>query len=293
VLEDRLGRRDFSIDLRAGTVTCPGGQTAAITTSPQGARAANFSPTVCGGCALKDRCCPGRPNRHIALGEHEQFLLAARQALNDPATAAHLRHTRPRIERLLGLLAHRWGAQKPVHRQRQSPIASQLGRRAGQPQPDRPSPRHRDGMAASQPPESARKASDRPLRSAAIPDWPNKSEHRTERSTATRGTPRGRSHFKTSLPHASSSTSRRVRSPPTSTQRDASAGRTVDGQRAGDGDRADSPRTPGEHRSGSIGASWCRGSCSRRRPVTTRASWTTQPTRARCQRFWPRASRAS
>jgi hypothetical protein len=112
VLEDRLGRRDFSIDLRAGTVTCPGGQTAAITTSPQGARAANFSRTVCGGCALKDRCCPGRPNRHIALGEHEQFLLAARQALNDPATAAHLRHTRPRIERLLGLLVHRYGARK-------------------------------------------------------------------------------------------------------------------------------------------------------------------------------------
>ncbi|MDQ2759308.1 MAG: transposase, partial [Actinomycetota bacterium] len=112
VLEDRLGKRDFSIDLTAGTVTCPGGQTAAITTSPQGARAANFSRTVCGGCALKDRCCPGRPNRHIALGEHEEFLLAARQALNDPATTAHLRHTRPRIERLLGLLAHRYGARK-------------------------------------------------------------------------------------------------------------------------------------------------------------------------------------
>jgi len=30
-------------------------------------------------------------------------MIAARQALNDPATAAHLRHTRPRIERLLGL----------------------------------------------------------------------------------------------------------------------------------------------------------------------------------------------
>jgi Transposase DDE domain len=38
--------------------------------------------------------------------------LAARQALADPATAEHLRRDRPRIERLLGLLAHRYGARK-------------------------------------------------------------------------------------------------------------------------------------------------------------------------------------
>ena len=111
-LEDRLGKRDFTIDPAAGTVSCPAGQTATITTSAQGARAANFSRTVCGGCPLKDRCCPSRPNRHIALGEHEEFLLAARQALNDPVTADHLRQTRPRIERLLGLLAYRYGARK-------------------------------------------------------------------------------------------------------------------------------------------------------------------------------------
>jgi hypothetical protein len=67
---------------------------------------------VCGGCPLKDQCCPGRPNRQIALGEHEELQIAARQALNDPVTAADLRHTRPRIERLLGLLAYRYGARK-------------------------------------------------------------------------------------------------------------------------------------------------------------------------------------
>jgi hypothetical protein len=61
---------------------------------------------------LKDQCCPGRPNRAIALAEHEELLIAARDALNDPVTAAHLRHTRPRIERLLGLLACRYGARK-------------------------------------------------------------------------------------------------------------------------------------------------------------------------------------
>jgi hypothetical protein len=39
-------------------------------------------------------------------------LIAARQALDDPKTAEHLRRTRPRIERLLGLLAHRYKARK-------------------------------------------------------------------------------------------------------------------------------------------------------------------------------------
>jgi len=40
------------------------------------------------------------------------LLLAGRRALADPDIAEHLRRTRPRIERLLGLLAHRYGARK-------------------------------------------------------------------------------------------------------------------------------------------------------------------------------------
>ncbi len=39
-------------------------------------------------------------------------MIAARQALDDPHTVEHLRRTRPRIERLLGLLAHRYKARK-------------------------------------------------------------------------------------------------------------------------------------------------------------------------------------
>jgi hypothetical protein len=112
VTEGRVGKRDFQIDPAAGTVTCPAGHTARITTSKKGVRTARISRAVCGACPLKDQCCPGRPNRGIALGEHEELLIAARDALNDPVTAAHLRHTRPRIERLLGLLACRYGARK-------------------------------------------------------------------------------------------------------------------------------------------------------------------------------------
>jgi transposase len=112
IAEDRLGKREFHIDLQAGTVTCPAGQTVRVSTSKTGFRGANFSHKVCGACPLKDRCCPGRARRQINLREHEDLLLAARQALADPATAEHLRRSRPRIERLLGLLAYRYGARK-------------------------------------------------------------------------------------------------------------------------------------------------------------------------------------
>jgi hypothetical protein len=111
--DDRLVKRDFGIDLAAGTVTCPAGQTAPIRTAPSGQRRARFAKGVCDACPLRDRCvAPGRGRREILLAPDEQLLLAARQALDDPATAEHLRRTRPRIERLLGLLAHRYGARK-------------------------------------------------------------------------------------------------------------------------------------------------------------------------------------
>lgn len=111
-IDGRLGKRDFQIDLDAGTVTCPAGQTVQISTSKTGFRGANFTRDRCQDCPLKQACCPGRSRRQINLSEHEDLLIAARQALADPETAEHLRRTRPRIERLLGLLAVRYGARK-------------------------------------------------------------------------------------------------------------------------------------------------------------------------------------
>ncbi len=112
IVEDRLAKRDFGIDVQAGTVTCPGGHTVTISTSQSGFRGANFTAEMCRQCPLKDACCPGRARRQINLTDHEELLIAARQALADPDTAEHLRRTRPRIERLLGLLAERYGARK-------------------------------------------------------------------------------------------------------------------------------------------------------------------------------------
>lgn len=109
----RLGKREFRIDLDAGTVTCPAGQTAAIRTEPKGARRARFAKAACDVCALRERCVqPGSGAKAILLAPDQELLIAARQALDDPATAEHLRRTRPRVERLLSLLAHRYNARK-------------------------------------------------------------------------------------------------------------------------------------------------------------------------------------
>ena len=109
----KFGKRDFQIDLNTATVTCPAGQTAAIRTEPKGARRARFAKAGCDACVLRDRCVqPADGVKAILLAPEEELLIAARQALNDPATAEHLRRTRPRVERLLGLLAHRYRARK-------------------------------------------------------------------------------------------------------------------------------------------------------------------------------------
>ena len=109
----RLGKRDFAVDLAAGTVRCPAGETAVIRTEPSGARRARFAKRACDRCRLRDRCVsPVRGDRTVLLTADEELLIAARQALDDPVSAAHLRRTRPRIERLLSLLAHRYNARK-------------------------------------------------------------------------------------------------------------------------------------------------------------------------------------
>ena len=101
-------------------MTCPAGEVAPIG-PPQrsGMRAAIFPAAVCRACALKPRCVPGRRGRKIDLRRREDLLQAGREALKDPPTREHLRRTRPRIERLLGLLVHRYHARKSRYRGKQ------------------------------------------------------------------------------------------------------------------------------------------------------------------------------
>jgi Transposase DDE domain len=103
-LHDRPGR--WHRDLPAGAV-------APIQTEPSGDRRARFRRGDCVPCALRDRCAqPVKGVRTIGIEAHKELLIAARTALDDPATAEHLRRRRPRIERLLSVLSHRYGARK-------------------------------------------------------------------------------------------------------------------------------------------------------------------------------------
>jgi hypothetical protein len=113
VLEGRLAKRDFCIDTEDATVTCPAGHVATIGTAPSGEHRAIFAREVCGACPLRDRCLgPRTAHKNLRLAPDEALLQAARKALADPATSEYLRRTRPRIERLLSLLASRYGARK-------------------------------------------------------------------------------------------------------------------------------------------------------------------------------------
>jgi transposase len=105
-------KRDFAIDLEAGTVTCPAGEVARISgPDRRGQRGAHFRRSDCRPCPLRSRCTTA-PRRKITLARREDLLIAARQALDDPTNAEHLRRSRPRVERALGLLVHRYRGRK-------------------------------------------------------------------------------------------------------------------------------------------------------------------------------------
>lgn len=116
----RFGKSDFAIDLEAGTVTCPAGQTAQIPERAQasGERVVHFAKATCNACPLVASCAPNGRGRTIRLARREDLLQAGRQALRDPPTREHLRRSRPRIERLLGLLVNAYHARKSRYRGR-------------------------------------------------------------------------------------------------------------------------------------------------------------------------------
>src|SRR6266511_2569335 len=121
-----IAKEEFAIDLATDTVTCPRGKTAPIYKSrprrpnaklrprrprATGDRVARFARTDCEPCPLRARCAPGG-RREIRISRREDLRQAALRALSDPAERNHLKHTRPRIERLLGLVVYRYRGRK-------------------------------------------------------------------------------------------------------------------------------------------------------------------------------------
>jgi hypothetical protein len=101
----RFAKDEFAIDLEAGTVTCPAGQTAVLRTHA-GGHVAYFA-TACAGCPLAERCTASPDGRTIRVTAHEAQLQRARARQTDPAWKADYRATRPKVERKIGHLMRR------------------------------------------------------------------------------------------------------------------------------------------------------------------------------------------
>lgn len=93
---------DFVIDVSAGTVSCPSGQTVAI--SPGGS--ATFG-ALCRGCSVRERCTAAPRGKKVAVHPHHALLAAARRQAQTPEFQAIYRHHRPMVERTLSWLVRR------------------------------------------------------------------------------------------------------------------------------------------------------------------------------------------
>ena len=93
-----FSKNDFTIDLEAGTVTCPAGHTATIPTAPSPHRQARFDASTCAVCPLRDRCTKRAGGRTIDIHRDEELLVTARQARWTPEFRQKYRE-RARVER--------------------------------------------------------------------------------------------------------------------------------------------------------------------------------------------------
>jgi hypothetical protein len=96
----------FVVDLAAGMVTCPAGNTVAVSPRLSGAGAAHFGH-ACAACPLREACTTAKDGRTITISAHEELIQGQRERCTDPAFAADYRATRPKVERKLAHLVRR------------------------------------------------------------------------------------------------------------------------------------------------------------------------------------------
>lgn len=90
---------DFTLDTEHSTVTCPAGNTVALTRRLN----ATFGK-LCTGCPLRARCTTAKAGRKMTVSPYDPELRAARAAAKDPDFALRYRTLRPMIERTLAWL---------------------------------------------------------------------------------------------------------------------------------------------------------------------------------------------
>jgi IS5 family transposase len=101
----RFTKDAFGIDLDAGTVTCPAGETVPLRAVKDG-HIAHFA-AVCARCPLAERCTTSSSGRSIHVGVYEQQLQRARARQTDPAWKTDYTSTRPKVERKISHLMRR------------------------------------------------------------------------------------------------------------------------------------------------------------------------------------------
>ena len=104
--DGRFAKDRFTIDLDAGTVTCPNAVTVAIRPAKTGGGTAVFG-AVCAACPLAALCTGSAAGRTIAIGCYEAELARARTAQADPAWVADYKATRPKVERKIAHMVRR------------------------------------------------------------------------------------------------------------------------------------------------------------------------------------------
>jgi hypothetical protein len=102
----------FTIDLSAGTVTCPAAHSVPIVPVAAGGGRAAFGK-LCATCPLRAQCTKAKAGRVVGVHPHELALQKARAAQKDPAWLEVYRATRPKVERKISHLTRRpWGGRR-------------------------------------------------------------------------------------------------------------------------------------------------------------------------------------
>ena len=110
--DGRYTKDDFTVDLDAGTVGCPAGQTVSIRFAGDGGGRADFGEH-CARCPLRERCTTSASGRSVTINPREAVLQRAKAAQAEPEWQHAYRSTRPKVERKIAHFVRvAWGGRR-------------------------------------------------------------------------------------------------------------------------------------------------------------------------------------
>ncbi|MGH3371806.1 MAG: IS1182 family transposase, partial [Nocardioidaceae bacterium] len=110
--DGQFTKDDFSIDLDAGAVTCPAGQSVTIRFARDRSGRADFGER-CASCPQRERCTSSPKGRSIRIHRQEALLQQAKAKQATPEWQHAYRSTRPKVERKIAHFVRAgWGARR-------------------------------------------------------------------------------------------------------------------------------------------------------------------------------------